>query len=103
MVERELAKLKAGAATKEDIEQLKKDSRKLYDGANLDQLELKTHVWGMEQDLHTLLKDKATTIRLGNGNDEKQSKSQSKSQPTSNPAETSASKDQKQVKPKPPQ
>lgn len=99
MVERELAIVKAGAATKDDIEQLKKDSRKLYDAANLDQLELKTHVWGMEQDLHTLLKDKATTIRLGNGNDEKQSKSQ----PESKPAETPASKDQKQEKLKAPQ
>ncbi|KAG2208868.1 hypothetical protein INT47_011008, partial [Mucor saturninus] len=53
-VDRDVAKLKETTATKKQLSDLKVDFRKLYDTLNIEHLELKTHVWGLEKDLgHT--------------------------------------------------
>ncbi|KAF9167507.1 hypothetical protein DFQ26_004461 [Actinomortierella ambigua] len=57
-VEAELKKLKEKAATKEQLQELRTDVKKVYDGLNIEHLELKTHVWGLEQDLAASLKAK---------------------------------------------
>ncbi|KAG2191958.1 hypothetical protein INT46_005611 [Mucor plumbeus] len=50
-VDRDVAKLKETTATKKQLADLKVDFRKLYDTLNIEHLELKTHVWGLEKDL----------------------------------------------------
>lgn len=43
--------LKAKAATVEQLNDFKADVKKVYDGLNIEHLELKSHVWGLEMDL----------------------------------------------------
>ncbi|KAI8644143.1 hypothetical protein BD408DRAFT_413785 [Parasitella parasitica] len=50
-VDRDVGKLKEITATKQQLADLKVDFRKLYDTLNIEHLELKTHVWGLEKDL----------------------------------------------------
>ncbi|EPB93071.1 hypothetical protein HMPREF1544_00145 [Mucor circinelloides 1006PhL] len=50
-VDRDVAKLKETTATKQQLADMKVDFRKLYDTLNIEHLELKTHVWGLEKDL----------------------------------------------------
>ncbi|KAI9481037.1 MAG: hypothetical protein EXX96DRAFT_607805 [Benjaminiella poitrasii] len=50
-IDRDVNKLKESAATKQQLSDLKVDFRKLYDTLNIEHLELKTHVWGLEKDL----------------------------------------------------
>ncbi|KAI7905304.1 uncharacterized protein BX663DRAFT_502410 [Cokeromyces recurvatus] len=49
-IDRDVTKLKEMAATKQQLSDLKVDFRKLYDTLNIEHLELKTHVWGLEKD-----------------------------------------------------
>ncbi|KAG0096116.1 hypothetical protein BGZ93_004990 [Podila epicladia] len=53
-VEAELKSLRAKAATVEQLQDLKADVKKVYDGLNVEHLELKSHVWGLEMDLQKL-------------------------------------------------
>ncbi|ORX98832.1 hypothetical protein K493DRAFT_280183 [Basidiobolus meristosporus CBS 931.73] len=55
-VDSELAELKTSVASKEKVEKARRELRKLYDVANIEHLELKTHVWAIEQKVHSLLK-----------------------------------------------
>ncbi|CAO3637923.1 unnamed protein product [Mucor hiemalis] len=59
-VDRDVAKLKETTATKKQLTDMKADFRKLYDTLNIEHLELKTHVWGLEKDLSnsTLVQEK---------------------------------------------
>ncbi|KAG0280559.1 hypothetical protein BGZ96_001520 [Linnemannia gamsii] len=50
-VEAELKALKAKTATVEQLTELKSEVKKVYDGLNIEHLELKSHVWGLEMDL----------------------------------------------------
>ncbi len=50
-VEAELKSLRAKAATVEQLAELKTEVKKVYDGLNIEHLELKSHVWGLEMDL----------------------------------------------------
>ncbi|KAJ2963586.1 hypothetical protein NQZ79_g1424 [Umbelopsis isabellina] len=50
-IDRDLAKLKESAATSQQLSDLRHEFKKLYDGLNIEHLELKTHVWGLEQDI----------------------------------------------------
>ncbi|KAG0248673.1 hypothetical protein BG011_010027 [Mortierella polycephala] len=50
-VEAELKELRAKAATVEQLSELKTEVKKVYDGLNIEHLELKSHVWGLEMDL----------------------------------------------------
>ncbi|KAI9268222.1 hypothetical protein BDA99DRAFT_505243 [Phascolomyces articulosus] len=51
-VDKDVSKLKELAATTKELNELKAEFRKLYDTLNMEHLELKTHVWGLEQDLN---------------------------------------------------
>ncbi|KAI7856444.1 hypothetical protein BDC45DRAFT_503931 [Circinella umbellata] len=51
-VDKDVSKLKELAATTKELNELKTEFRKLYDTLNMEHLELKTHVWGLEQDLN---------------------------------------------------
>ncbi|KAG1054446.1 hypothetical protein G6F43_003540 [Rhizopus delemar] len=57
MIDRDVAKLKEISATKQQLADLKVDLRKLYDTLNMEHLELKTHVWGLEKDVSSSLKE----------------------------------------------
>jgi predicted nucleic acid-binding Zn-ribbon protein len=46
-----LKALKAKTATVEQLNELKAEVKKVYDGLNIEHLELKSHVWGLEMDL----------------------------------------------------
>ncbi|KAG2175660.1 hypothetical protein INT43_001307 [Umbelopsis isabellina] len=46
-IDRDLAKLKDSAATSQQLTDLRHEFKKLYDGLNIEHLELKTHVWGL--------------------------------------------------------
>ncbi|KAF8942746.1 hypothetical protein BGZ47_006170 [Haplosporangium gracile] len=50
-VEAELKTLKSKTATVEQLNELKSEVKKVYDGLNIEHLELKSHVWGLEMDL----------------------------------------------------
>ncbi|ORX67618.1 hypothetical protein DL89DRAFT_285622 [Linderina pennispora] len=54
-VEADLAKLRASSATTQQVAQLKADWRKQNDILARDHLELKAHVWEIEQDVDTAL------------------------------------------------
>ncbi|KAI9301745.1 hypothetical protein BJ944DRAFT_271018 [Cunninghamella echinulata] len=55
-VEKDLKYLKKNTASHQELEETKIQLRKLYDTLNMDHLELKTHVWGLEKDLNNVLK-----------------------------------------------
>ncbi|CAO3693846.1 unnamed protein product [Rhizopus stolonifer] len=57
VIDRDVTSLKEAAATKKQLADLKVDLRKLYDTLNMEHLELKTHVWGLEKDVSSSLKD----------------------------------------------
>ncbi|KAG0365584.1 hypothetical protein BC939DRAFT_498715 [Gamsiella multidivaricata] len=50
-VEAELKALRTKAATVEQLSELKGEVKKVYDALNIEHLELKSHVWGLEMDL----------------------------------------------------
>ncbi|KAF9349164.1 hypothetical protein BGX26_012513 [Mortierella sp. AD094] len=50
-VEAELKALRAKSATLDQLNEFKADVKKVYDGLNIEHLELKSHVWGLEMDL----------------------------------------------------
>ncbi|KAI8341646.1 hypothetical protein BC941DRAFT_414090 [Chlamydoabsidia padenii] len=54
-IDKDLTKLKKTAATEKQLDEAKVQLRKLYDTLNIEHLDLKTHVWGLEKDLNTLL------------------------------------------------
>ncbi|KAL1925019.1 uncharacterized protein VTP21DRAFT_4673 [Calcarisporiella thermophila] len=51
-VDKDLKKLRTSAATTEQLNDLRNELKKLYDSLNIEHLELKTHVYTLEQDLH---------------------------------------------------
>ncbi|RHZ44064.1 hypothetical protein Glove_767g4 [Diversispora epigaea] len=57
-LEGELKSLQGSAATTDQIKELRSETRKLFDGLNLQHLELKTNVWNIEQDVHILMSNK---------------------------------------------
>ncbi|KAG5461927.1 MAG: hypothetical protein BJ554DRAFT_5807, partial [Olpidium bornovanus] len=48
-LKKELAALQARASAKEDVAKLREELKRLYSEQNLQHLELKSHVWGIEQ------------------------------------------------------
>ncbi|KAL0960686.1 hypothetical protein HGRIS_005714 [Hohenbuehelia grisea] len=63
-VEKDLKALSGASATKEDISRLKTELKKIYDGLHVEFLDLRTHVWGMQQDLQALSKKESTQVRI---------------------------------------
>jgi len=63
-VEKDLKALAESAAAKENVSQLRAEMKKLYDGLHIEFLDLKAHVWGMQQDLHALSKKEGSSTRI---------------------------------------
>ncbi|KAF5314835.1 hypothetical protein D9619_007063 [Psilocybe cf. subviscida] len=63
-VEKDLKALGETSASKEDIARVRTEVKKLYDGLHVEFLDLRTHVWGIQQDLHKLSKKDSTEVRI---------------------------------------
>ncbi|GJE88266.1 hypothetical protein PsYK624_043490 [Phanerochaete sordida] len=63
-VEKDLKALRDASASKDDISRVRTEMKKLYDGLHVEFLDLRSHVWGIQQDLHSLSKKEATTVRI---------------------------------------
>ncbi|KAH9889810.1 hypothetical protein C8Q73DRAFT_705571 [Cubamyces lactineus] len=63
-VEKDLKALSESSATKEDIARVRAEMKKLYDGLHVEFLDLRAHVWGIQEDVHALSKKNSTTVRL---------------------------------------
>ncbi|KAJ3573211.1 hypothetical protein NP233_g2575 [Leucocoprinus birnbaumii] len=63
-VEKDLKALGEASASKDDIARVRAEVKKLYDGLHVEFLDLRAHVWGIQQDLHKLSKKEATEIRI---------------------------------------
>ncbi|KAJ9101875.1 hypothetical protein QFC21_003215 [Naganishia friedmannii] len=50
-VEKELKRLSSTSAVKEDVTKLRAEMKQVYDGLHVEVLDLRAHVWGVEQDL----------------------------------------------------
>ncbi|OCF74409.1 hypothetical protein I204_04783 [Kwoniella mangroviensis CBS 8886] len=55
-VEKDLAALKSSGAIKDDVTKVRGEMKKVYDGLHLELLDLRAHVWGVEQDLQKVVK-----------------------------------------------
>ncbi|KAK3822712.1 MAG: hypothetical protein J3Q66DRAFT_329957 [Benniella sp.] len=60
-VEAELKALRTKAATVEQLGELRSEVKKVYDALNIEHLELKSHVWGLEMDLQKV-QDQAKSV-----------------------------------------
>ncbi|KAJ2935145.1 hypothetical protein H1R20_g1945, partial [Candolleomyces eurysporus] len=63
-VEKDLQALTNASASKEDISKVRAEVKKLYDGLHVEFLDLRSHVWGIQQDLHKLSKKDSTSVRI---------------------------------------
>ncbi|KAG9308790.1 hypothetical protein JVU11DRAFT_11415 [Chiua virens] len=62
-VEKDLKALSHNSASKDDLSRVRAEAKKLYDGLHIEFLDLRNHIWGMQQDLHALTKKEATPVR----------------------------------------
>ncbi|TFK40577.1 hypothetical protein BDQ12DRAFT_601369 [Crucibulum laeve] len=63
-VEKDLKALRDASAAKEDISRVRAEVKKLYDGLHVEFLDLRSHVWGIQQDVHKLSKKESTSVRI---------------------------------------
>ncbi|EGN97977.1 hypothetical protein SERLA73DRAFT_91139 [Serpula lacrymans var. lacrymans S7.3] len=63
-VEKDLKALSQSSAGNEDLSRVRAELKKLYDGLHVEFLDLRSHVWGIQQDVHALSKKEATTVRI---------------------------------------
>jgi len=63
-VEKDLKALANASASKEDISNIRTEVKKLYDGLHIEFLDLRAHVWGIQQDLHKLSERDSTEVRI---------------------------------------
>ncbi|KAF9527534.1 hypothetical protein CPB83DRAFT_895141 [Crepidotus variabilis] len=63
-VEKDLKALGEASASKEDTTKARSEVKKLYDGLHVEFLDLRTHVWGIQQDLQKLSKRDSTEVRI---------------------------------------
>ncbi|GLB38481.1 hypothetical protein LshimejAT787_0503460 [Lyophyllum shimeji] len=63
-VEEDLKALSQASASKEDVTRLRAETKKLLDGLHVEFLDLRSHVWGIQQDLQALAKKHSTTVRI---------------------------------------
>ncbi|GJJ13301.1 hypothetical protein Clacol_007553 [Clathrus columnatus] len=64
LLEKELKALTESAAGKDDVSRVRAEMKKLYDGLHIEFLDLRSHVWGIQQDLHALSKKEATSVQV---------------------------------------
>ncbi|KAH8989615.1 hypothetical protein EDB86DRAFT_2807800 [Lactarius hatsudake] len=58
-VEKDLKTLSNSSASKDDLSRLRAEIKKIYDGLHIEFLDLRTFVWGMQQDVHAITKKDA--------------------------------------------
>ncbi|KAH7927631.1 hypothetical protein BV22DRAFT_1193447 [Leucogyrophana mollusca] len=63
-VEKDLKALAQSTAGKEDLSRVRAELKKLYDGLHIEFLDLRSHVWGIQQDMHAIAKKEATSVRI---------------------------------------
>ncbi|KAG2060542.1 hypothetical protein BDR06DRAFT_947879 [Suillus hirtellus] len=63
-VEKDLKALAQSSASKDDLSRVRTELKKVYDGLHIEFLDLRSHVWGMQQDLHSLAKKDSTSVRI---------------------------------------
>ncbi|KIM89276.1 hypothetical protein PILCRDRAFT_813208 [Piloderma croceum F 1598] len=63
-VEKDLKALADSSAGKEDLSKVRAEIKRLYDGLHVEFLDLRSHVWGIQQDLHSLSKKEGTSVRV---------------------------------------
>ncbi|KAJ7794156.1 hypothetical protein B0H14DRAFT_2923943 [Mycena olivaceomarginata] len=63
-VEKDLKALGSTSASKDDLSKLRAEVKKIYDGLHVEFLDLRSHVWGMQQDIHSLSKKDTTSVRI---------------------------------------
>ncbi|KAG6332929.1 hypothetical protein ID866_6162 [Astraeus odoratus] len=63
-VEKDLKVLAQNSTSKDDLAKVRAELKKVYDGLHIEFLDLRSHVWGMQQDLHALAKKEATSVRV---------------------------------------
>jgi len=63
-VEKDLKALADSSAAKEDISRIRAEAKKLYDGLHVEFLDLRSYVWGIQQDVHSLSKKDSTSVRI---------------------------------------
>jgi len=63
-VEKDLRALSSSSASKDDLTQVRAEMKKIYDGLDIEFLSLRSHVWGMQKDLHALAKKDSSTVQV---------------------------------------
>ncbi|KAJ6512217.1 hypothetical protein C8R47DRAFT_1094137 [Mycena vitilis] len=63
-VEKDLKALADNTSSKDDLSRLRAEVKKIYDGLHVEFLDLRSHVWGMQQDVHSLSKKDTTSVRI---------------------------------------
>ncbi|KAJ7175798.1 hypothetical protein C8R46DRAFT_1079520, partial [Mycena filopes] len=63
-VEKDLKALGDSTISKDELARLRGEVKKTYDGLHVEFLDLRSHVWGMQQDLHALSKKDTTSVRI---------------------------------------
>ncbi|KAJ7780581.1 hypothetical protein DFH07DRAFT_729636 [Mycena maculata] len=65
-VEKDLKALGDTTASKDEISRLRAEMKKIYDGLHLNPefLDLRAHVWGIQQDVHSLSRKDTTSVRI---------------------------------------
>ncbi|KAJ4482258.1 hypothetical protein J3R30DRAFT_3286183 [Lentinula aciculospora] len=63
-VEKDLKALSDASAFKEDISRVRAEMKELYGGLNVELLDFRAHVQGIQQDVHALTKKNATSVRI---------------------------------------
>ncbi|KAG2038321.1 hypothetical protein BDR03DRAFT_933676 [Suillus americanus] len=63
-VEKDLKALAQSSASKDDLSRVRAELKKVYDGLHIEFLDLRSYVWGMQQDMHLLAKKNTTSVRV---------------------------------------
>ncbi|KAJ7644079.1 hypothetical protein FB45DRAFT_896852 [Roridomyces roridus] len=63
-VEKDLKALQSSTSSKDDLVRLRAEVKKIYDGLHVEFLDLRTHVWGIQKDVHSLSKKDASEVRI---------------------------------------
>ncbi|KAF9814982.1 hypothetical protein IEO21_04832 [Rhodonia placenta] len=63
-VEKDLKALSETAASKEDVSRVRAEMKRLYDGLHIEFLDLRSYVWGVQQDVHSLSKKQSSSVKL---------------------------------------
>ncbi|KZT19527.1 hypothetical protein NEOLEDRAFT_1077641 [Neolentinus lepideus HHB14362 ss-1] len=63
-VEKDLKALSQTSASKEEVSKVRTEMKKIYDGLHVEFLDLRSHVWGIQQDVHALSKKESTSVRI---------------------------------------